>query len=545
MQKYFNLIKENWKAALTVALVNLPLSIALAIASGATPMQGIITAIWAGLIGASFGGSHFNIIGPTGALSGILITYSLANGYAGLPFIAILSGIFMLIAFLFRLDRFIIFIPRSVVHGFTLGVAFIIGLGQLDNALGLTNIKKTDNIIENLLIIFKHVNEFQWIVFLIFVIGTIFIFTWNKKFVKFPGAIMLAAFGILFSWLISNDLIQGIHLNTLAQKYPDIKAGFYINIWKDFSWQMFSNRELWIVSLITAVIGILETLLSGQIAENMTKVKFNRKKELLGLGLANIVTGLCGGIPATAALARTSLNIKSNATHKTSAMLNSLFLVLIMFLLLPFFKWLPMVVIASILVFVAISMVENEHFIYLYKNERTAFILSIFVALITFTEDPIIGILIGTAIALIIYVNNISKGQTEILIWKNGQLIESLLKDKFIKKQEQISDLLVYKISGALTYINMPAHIETAELIKGNKYVIVSLRHAFYLDSDGVYYLQKFIEILKKNNEKIILSGLNPIIEQRLKYEGFYQHKLVEGKIYNRTSDAIKDIYGK
>ncbi len=139
--KYLNRIKNNWKAGVTVALVSIPLSVSLAVASGGTPIQGIITAIWAGLIASIFGGSVFNIVGPAGALSGILAGFALKNGYASLPNIAIVAGVLILIAYLIRLEKYLVYISSSVVHGFTLGVAFMIAWGQINSALGLPSPK--------------------------------------------------------------------------------------------------------------------------------------------------------------------------------------------------------------------------------------------------------------------------------------------------------------------------------------------------------------------------------------------------------------------
>ncbi|HAM88339.1 MAG: Sulfate transporter [Candidatus Falkowbacteria bacterium GW2011_GWC2_38_22] len=542
-KNFGQLIRFNWKSGLTVALVSIPLSIALAIASGATPTQGVITALWAGLIGAIFGGSHFNIIGPTGALSGILIVFALANGSIYLPLLAIISGLMILFAYYFHLDRYIIFIPRSVVHGFTLGVAMIIGLGQLDNIFGLADVHKTDNNIENIITIFSRISEFQWGTFLIFLIGTVFIFAWNKKFPKLPGAIVLTAIGIGAAWSQHSGLLPLPNVLTLADKYHDLSGQVFLNVWSSFSWTILYSKQLWVIAAATAMISILETLLSGQIAENMTKVKFNRQKEVFGLGLANVFSGLAGGIPATAALARTSLNIKSKATHKTSAVISSFFIMLIILLLINFFQFLPLVVVASILVYVAISMLEKEHFIYLIENEKTAFWLSVLVAVITVAEDPIIGIMVGSILALLIFVQNVSKGQTEVLLWKDGKMFESLLKDDFIKKSDIHSDLVVYKISGALTYINMPAHIEAIEKIKSGNIVIISLRHAYYIDTDGVKYLEELIGILKQNGCQVYLSGVNPVIKQRLQNESFYCKKFEENKIYMRTYFAVKELY--
>lgn len=535
---------QNWKAGLTVSLISTPLAIALALGSGATPTQGIITAFWAGLLGAIFGSSNFNIIGPTGALSGVLIAYAITHGAGSLPIIAIVAGFIIFLCYIFRLDKYIIFIPKSVVHGFTLGVAFIIGFGQIDNALGLNNLVKTEHFIENVWLSLQNINQANWLAFAIFFISTLFIYFWNKKFNKLPGAIIVAFLSIL---IILGLQKFGINLSilTLGDKYPDLRGTLFINIFNNLDWHVFFAKDVLLISIATAIIAVLETLLSGQIANHMTKTKFDRPKEILGLSIANIGSGLMGGIPATAALARTALNIKSGAQHKTSGVINASLVGFTALFFLNYFKLMPMAVIAAILVIVAIGMVEKEHFIHLIENHKTAFFISIFVAAVVVVEDPIMGIAAGTIIALLIFVNKISYGQTEVLLWKDGKMKDALLKHEFLAKDVLDSDIVVYKISGTLTYVNMPAHVEAVEKIKNNKYVIISLRHAFYADADGVDYLGEIIEILKKHNDHIIIAGINREIERHIHKTSFYKQKLMDGKIYNRTSEAIADIVNK
>ena len=535
-----NKILQNWKSGIAVSIVSIPLALALAISSGATPTQGIITAFWAGLIGGVFGSSNYNIIGPTGALAGILMTFAFTHGYEVLPIIAILSGLLISIAYLFKFDRFIIFIPQAVIHGFSLGVTFIIGMGQLDNILGIVNVPKTEHFITNVITILQNLYQANWLIFIAFTLSTLFILFWNKKIPKIPGAAIISFVGIV-SMLIIKHFNFSFDILTLGDKYNSIHATLFENPFSQFNLSLLLRKDIWIISIATAIIAILETLISGQIANIMTKTKFNRHKEILGLSIANIGSGIFGGIPATAALARTALNIKSGANHKTSAIINSIFIGIISIFFIKYFELIPMFVIASILVVVAINMVEKKHFIHLIENEKTAFIISLFVALLVIVEDPIFGLIIGSVIALLIFVNKLSYGQTEILIWNNGIMTESVLKNEFIKKTIIDSDIIVYKISGTLTYINMPAHIETINKIKNNKYVIISLRHAFYADVDGIDYLGEIIEILKSNNNKhIVLSGINKDIQTKINHTDFYKRKLLEKKIYKRTSEAIK-----
>lgn len=534
-------IIQNWKSGITVSLVSIPLALALAITSGATPTQGIITAFWAGLLGGIFGGSDFNIIGPTGALAGILVTYTLKHGYQTLPMVALLTGLIILLAYTFRLDKYIIFIPRSVIHGFTLGVAFIIGFGQLDNALGLAEMAKTDNFIQNTVTILKNYHSIHWGIFLLFLLSAIFIIFWNKKFPKFPGSAIVAFISIGFIAVFQHSDYH-CSILTLGDKYPDIMSILYAKSFQKSDLSMLMTKDIWSLSIITAVIAVLETLLSGQIADKLTGTKFNRRQEVLGLSIANIGSGLMGGIPATAALARTALNIKSGANSKFSAIINSLFVGIITVFCLKYFKLLPMFVVASILVVTAIGMVEKQHFIHLIENEKIAFLLAMFVSVIVVIVDPMSGIIVGTAIALLIFVYKLSYGQTEVLLWKNGKMSEALLKHDFLKKEVIDSDIVVYKISGTLTYVNMPAHLEAVQKIKHNKYVIISLRHAFYADIDGIDYLEEIIELLKKNNQTILLSGVNKEIIKLIHKKTFYKRKHIEQKIYNRTSEAINDI---
>jgi sulfate permease, SulP family len=534
-------IKKNILSGLTLGLVSIPLSLALAISSGATPSQGIITAVWAGCLGALFGGSSFNIIGPTGALSGILISYSLIHGYQYLPIIAILSGLIILICYFLKLDRYIIFIPRSVINGFTIGIAFIIILSQLDNALGLSSTTKSANLLQNSLASLKAFPLFRWDVFLIFFVCLCFIVIWNKTTPRIPSAISITVIGIIFGIFINKYHIIN-HIPILADNYPQIKTTIFDFSHFSFSWKFLLQIDIWLISFTTAIIAILETLLSGQIADKITHTKFNRSREVLGLAIANIGSGLMGGIPATAALARTTLNIKSGATNKLSGIISSISAGVFCLFFFPLLKFLPLSVIAAILVVVAISMVEKKHFIRLIENERKSLFISITVAIITIFEDPIIGIISGSFLALLIFVNRISHGQSEINFYNNKKLTQSILKNDLSTYKLSPADVVVYNISGTLTYINMPAHLNAVTHIRNNKHIIISLQHSFYADSDGIDYLAEIIDILKETNKEIVIAGINKEIKKLIVKEDFYKNKMINGKIYADISQALDDV---
>lgn len=527
-------IKKNLKSGLTVSLISIPLSVSLAVASGATPIIGIITAIWAGLIAAIWGGSNFNIVGPTGALSGVVATYVLLHGISGLPVLTVIAGVIILIAYALKLERYLILIPSSVIHGFTLGVAFIIGLGQMNFALGLQNIPQHENLFSNTLESIKHFSSISWVALIVFIIFLIGLLVFRKITQKVPGAIILAPLGILLGYLSETHTLP-FYLQTLGSKFGDISFHFFEKPQFVFSSFMLET------AMVIALIAILETMLSAKIADGMTHTKHNGRKEMLGLGLANIVSGLVGGMPATAALARTSLNIKTGATKRYSAIISVVAVSIISLFLLGYFKYIPLAVIAAILVFVAIQMVEREHYEKLWKYEKSGLFVSLFVAVVTIVKDPIIGILFGVSISLLIFIDRISHGHFNLKVNKfNEGLVHSVSDTKLQDIKE--GDVLLYSFKGELCYINSRAHVERFETnIKKYKYVILRFRRVHFIDTDGVEALDEIINIIEKRDGQAVLTGINPsnltLIEE-LSHE--YKKVKEKGLIFRKSEDALK-----
>ncbi len=528
-------IKINWKSGVTVSLVSIPLSISLAVASQTTPVVGIVTAIWAGLIAAIFGGSRFNIVGPTGALSGILASFAIANGAPSLAMVAVVSGIFILIAYFFQLEKYLKFIPSSAVHGFTLGVAFIIALNQANFAFGINGLEKHEKFIENLAETAMHINQTSLVTFIVFSIFLVLLFACIKLIPKIPGAILLTPFGILLGYLGDQRVIP-FQLDTLQTRFGDIQATFFIRP------EFHINSPIIITAFAVAVISILETMISAKIADGMTKTKHEPRKEMFGLGLANVVTGIFGGIPATAALARTSLNIKSGATHNTSAIISSVAIAAISLIFFVYFKYIPLAVIAAILVFVAIRMVEKEHFIRYMKYDSKGFLLAIIVACITVYEDPIIGILFGTALALLIFMEHLSKGEYDLLVnSKNFKQAKPLSHEDLVhlKGSEHV---LVYSFKGALAYINCQAHIARFERpLKQYHSVVLRMREVHFIDLDGVEAMNEIIEILYEKDKYIYMTGVSSTVNVMLQRESHTYRELKKlGAVLPKTVDALE-----
>lgn len=529
-------IRSNWKSGITTMLVSIPLSVSLAVASQSTPTAGIITAVWAGLIASIFGGSNYNIVGPTGALSGILAAYALTHGADVLPMLAIITGVATLVAYLFKLERYLVFIPAGTIHGFTLGVAFIIALNQLNFATGLSGLPQHERFIENVIESFRHLSLASPITFIVFLCFLAGLFAFNRFAPKFPGIIVLSVLGIFVGYLDQVNAIS-LKLQTLGSKYANIKGTIFS------SWRFDLDSSLIITGVVVALIAILETMISAKIADGMTKTKHNKRKEMLGLGLANIASGAMGGIPATAALARTALNIKTGANDKMSATISSIFIGLISIIFLRYFSYIPLAVIASILVYVAIRMVQAEHFVRLYKWDKKEFALSLFVAFFTIYEDPIIGILTGTAIALVLFMEKISRGQFELIINDMNKKIAGRMVAEDLAAITKEGDTLVYSIKGQLAYINAQSHISRFEQsLNGYHNVVLRLRELYFIDLDGVDAFNEIVELIRSQGKGVLVTGANPLIDKMLEESVVFKELKNEKLVFERTRDALKHL---
>lgn len=543
MKHFFSQLKFNWKSGLTVSLVAIPLSISLAVAAGATPTQGIITAMWAGLIAGLFGGSNFNIMGPTGALSGILATFVFMNGIGSLPMLSVFVGIAILMAWVLHFERYLIYIPANTIQGFTVGVAFTIAFNQFNFATGLSGLPKHETFIDNLMESFKHLSSASpqtVIVFLTF-FALLFLVDrfWKKlKSVPYiPAAALLAPFGILLGYLSQTGKIPLV-VQTLGMRFTDLSPKFFL----PFSLNFDLNLSFFSTVLTIALVAIMETMLSAKIADGMTKTKHHKRKEMFGLGLANIVSGFAGGIPATAALARTSLNIRSGATHKSSAVVSAVAVAVISLFLLPYFSYIPLPVVAAILVVVAIRMVEREHMKRMFTIDRKSFFIALFVAFITVWIDPMVGILVGASLSLVIFLDTLSHGHFDLMVTDPSTIARTTSEDTLQKLSDQ-SHTLIYSIKGHLTYVDSQAHIARFESdLDGYEQVVLRLRELYFVDLDGLDAFDEIVGLIQAKGKKVYVSGTNPLIHAMMRESHAFQKLEKCECVFAHTSEALKNL---
>lgn len=537
-------LKQNWKSGITVSLVSIPLSISLALAAGSTPVAGIITAVWAGFFAAILGGSKFNIVGPTGALSGILATYAFIHGSESLALLAIITGIIILISWAIKLEKYLVFIPANTIQGFTLGVAFIIAMNQLNSALGLVNLHGHEKFIDNVFESLKHIQNLSvesTIVFVTFFAGILITEKYRKN-VKLlsnlPATALFALFGIFIGY-VSSVNPAWLELQTLGSKYADLSAQLFML--PHFSFTI--DKTLLVTAVTVALIAIIETMLSARIANSMTGTKHNKRKEMFGLGIANIASGLTGGIPATAALARTSLNIKSGATDNMSGIVSCIAVATISLFLLPYFKYIPMAVIAAILVTVAVRMIEKEHFIRMYRVDRKSFFIAMLVAFVTIYEDPIVGIVFGVAISLFLFLQNISQGHFDLAMNDAKKRMIGKVSSKENLKTHKHAHTIVYSIKGQLTYIDGQSHVSRFETKHTHhKNIILRLRELYFMDLDGVDAFEGIIEELEKRDINVYVTGANNFIINMLAHSKQFARLKKEKRVFDTTSDALKAL---
>lgn len=546
----FENLKGNWKAWLTVAMINIPLSISLAVASGATPLQWIITWIWAWVIASIFASSHYNVFWVAWALSSILLGFVLANWENGiflLPLIAIFAWIFMLIVYFLKITKYITLIPSTALHGFLISVWITIALWQVSGALWLNDpslwIPQHKEVLMNLIEVGRNIFHTNIVSFIVFSLGLWFLVVGKKYFPRFPSVIVLTIVWIWVWLLVHNGFLPEMLL--LVDKYPQLQFELFqfpfANISISSVWE-FIDIAKWLlsVSLVVAIIAIIETIISAKIAEKITKVKFSKDREVLGLWLSNIWVWILWGLPNTAVFIRTALNINSWATHRTSGFLIAIFTLVISALLFNgAFKFLPFPIISAILMNIALWLIDINLLKKLYSLEKTAFFITITTTIFAVVFEATYGILIWTAITLIIYIRKITNSNANISIFRKNGEVEKISLTKYLQKQEDW-DVILAKFSWGLNYLNIEWNIAAIEKLNANQKVIISLGHIWNIDVDGIEAIDEMIDTLHANQIDVYISWSKDF-DFISKLHSFKKLEKA-GKIFASSTEALDQV---
>lgn len=507
-------------AGVIVGIVALPLAIAFAIASGVSPEKGIITAVIAGFIVSALGGSKVQIGGPTGAF--IVIVYGVIQQYgiSGLTVATIIAGVLLILLGVFKLGTVIKFIPYPVVVGFTSGIAVTIFTTQMTDVFGLSFGGETvpGDFIGKWMLYFKHFNTVNWWNFIVSVTSVIIIAVTPKISKKIPGslvAIILVTIGV---WCLKSFF--GIDsIDTIGDRFS-INSQLPKAEMPALNWEAIKN--LFPVAVTIAALGAIESLLSATVADGMISDHHNSNTELIALGVANMVTPIFGGIPATGAIARTMTNINNGGRTPVAGMIHAVVLLLILLFLMPLARFIPMACLAGVLVVVSYNMSGWRSFTALLKNPKSDVIVLLITFFLTVIFDLTVAIAVGLLLACLLFIKRIME-TTEITAIKEEIHVED---EAGIMHDESITipaGVEVYEINGPY-FFGVATQFEElmSDFRDKSKVRVIRMRKVPFIDSTGIHNLSNFCEMSFKNKIVVVLSGVNPQVHSALHKAGFY-----------------------
>ncbi|TNE34791.1 MAG: SulP family inorganic anion transporter [Alphaproteobacteria bacterium] len=379
-------------AGATVAMVALPLSLAIAIASGADPAKGIVTAIVAGFLISLLGGSRVQIGGPTGAFIVVVFGVIAKHGYDGLVLATFMAGIILLIAGYFRAGNLIAFVPEAVVNGFTIGIGIIIGTSQLKDFMGLSLTKAPAGFLENIPALWQARESFSLIAAGIALFTLILIVALRRLFPRFPGLILAVGAGSVLVFVLS------LPVDTLGSRFGELPRELPWPALPDFS--LSRIIELFPSALIIAFLAAVESLLSAMVADRMIEGHHRPNAELSAQGVANLASALFGGLPATGAIARTATNIKAGGKTPVAGIVHALVIMLVMLLAAPLASYLAMPALAALLIFTAWNMTEPHKWRSYLKGRKSDLLLLLLTLVLTVVVDLTVAIGVGVSVGL-------------------------------------------------------------------------------------------------------------------------------------------------
>lgn len=485
-------------AGIIVAIIALPLSIALALASGVSPEQGIYTAIFAGFIISFLGGSRVQIAGPTAAFATIVAGIVAENGMEGLIVATILAGVFLILMGLCRFGSLIKFIPYTITTGFTSGIAVTIFVGQIKDFLGLIVVTKEPLIetMEKLEAVWKFLPTINWQAVLVGVVCMVILIGWPRIEKRIPPS--------LIAVLVSIAMVKGLHMevNTIGDLY-EISNKLPAPSIPTFSFGLV--KQLLPDALTIAILAAIESLLSCVVSDSMVNSKHRSNMELIAQGAGNIASALFGGIPATGAIARTAANVKNGGRTPIAGMVHSVTLLLILVVLMPYATLIPMPAIAAILFMVAYNMSEWREFVHLLKTApKSDIIVLILTFVLTVVFDLVVAIEFGMVLAALLFMKRMSE-VTEVEGWT---YVDPEDDPDNIGLKAVPSHTLVYEISGPM-FFGAADKIMKISLKDTDTCIILRMRSVNAIDATAMHSLEQLFEKCEKKKIKLILSHVN------------------------------------
>ena len=499
---------KDMLAGLTVAAVALPLALAFGVSSGADAGAGLITAIIAGIMIGLLSGASYQISGPTGAMSAILIGLSTTYGLQGVFLASFLSGCMLVIASLFKFGKIVSFIPTSVITGFTSGIAIIIALGQIDNFFG--TVSMGENASEKL---WSYTSlgfpiDLQTVFFGVLVV--IIMLIWPQKWGQYcPSSLAGIIIALIFQLILKFDVAQVGAIPTTL--FPESRLSFG-------QMSLGQISQLMLPALSIAALGMIESLLCGASAGKMKNEKINADRELMAQGIGNMIIPLCGGVPATAAIARTSVAIKAGGQTRLVSVFHSIVLLISMFVLGPLMSKIPLSALAGVLMMTAWRMNDWKEIKTIFSNKvKTNISQYLITMLATVVFDLTVAIVIGVMVSMILFVLN------------NSHLHVSM---RDVDKDRIGKDLQHHHQKTRIIYLSGPIFFGTQdqmtqaleELDPSTEAIIFSMRGVPSIDDSGIHEFFDIVDKCRQNNCHIYLSGLQEEVMCQMERHHFIEY---------------------
>ena len=522
-------LTQDLMAGLTVAAVALPLALAFGVSSGADAASGLVTAIVAGIVIGILSGASYQISGPTGAMAAILLSVSAKYGITGVLTAGFISGAILIIAAVCRVGKLVSYLPAPVITGFTSGIAIIIALGQIDNFFGTHSVG--ENQIAKIGSYFSGTGNFNpnwWAVMfggLVVLIMIVYPKKWNAVVPSLLVGIIVALIVNMVFFEQGTVAEVGAIPSSLVTDDSIIRKGF------DFA----NITNLIMPAVSIAALGMIESLLCGASAGKMKGERLDASRELIAQGIGNMVIPLLGGVPATAAIARTSVAIKSGGQTRLVSVFHSVVLILSMFLLGGVMSRIPMAALAGVLMVTAFRMNDWAAIKSIFKKKFKSSILQYVLTMVsTVVFDLTVAIVIGVVAAMIVFVVKSSE-----LRVTSSDIDEDKLKGKVRSGHHE--EFKVVYVSGPLFFGTQEKLINQLEALCGNPQVILSMRGVPTADDISLSELERLYNTLREKGTQISFTGVQTAVSEMMDRAGF-RERIGEEHFYWDAVAAIKAL---
>ncbi|MCL2073153.1 MAG: SulP family inorganic anion transporter [Marinilabiliaceae bacterium] len=546
LPKFFTVIKKGYTrkqflndlmSGTIVGVVALPLAIAFAIASGVGPEKGLITAIIAGFLISFLGGSRVQIGGPTGAFVLIVVSIIGAYGIDGLIVSTIMAGIIMILFGILRLGTIIRFIPYPLTVGFTSGIALLIFITQIKDFFGLNIDELPADFTGKMSILSVSFGKLNWWALVIGILCIIITVYWNKISKRFPGSLVALILSVLIT------LIFNVEVETIGSKFGEISASIPKPSLPSINWDLIVKHIT--PAFTIALLGSIESLLSAIVADGMIGGRHRSNTELIAQGIANIGSGLFGGIPATGAIARTATNVKNGGRSPIAGIVHAFVLLIIMLFAGKLAKYIPLCALAGILMVVAFNMSGWHSFITILKGSKYDALVLLTTFILTVVVDLTVAIQVGIVLAAMLFMKrmaDVSEVKQLVSYTKGGKEDPEIL-------NIDLPDIVeVFEISGPM-FFGVANKFKDIMDDFGDKseIIIIRMRNVPLVDATGIHNFRAMLTYLKNKNKKIVLSGVNKDVLNELTNNGI--GTLVGEKnifpIFDEAVDYVRKIVEK